>query len=145
MESQIQESAAAGASAVLLITAMLEPEHMARLIGAARRHGLETLVEVHSLAEVRKIKHLPFDLMGINNRDITLFEVDDSDVGGTEELAKFCKDQRPLISESSISTADEVRRAGMSGADAILIGTAVLKAARMADFLRELTSVGWPI
>ncbi len=144
-ERQIRESAGSGASAVLLIAAMLEGEQMVRLIDVARRHGLETLVEAHNLAEVKKIEHLKLALMGINNRDITIFEVDDSDVGKTEELARFCKGPRPLISESSISTAEEVRRAGKSGADAVLIGTAVLKAVRMAELLDELTSVEWPV
>jgi indole-3-glycerol phosphate synthase len=106
---------------------------------------METLVEAHTFAEVKKIEHFEFDLMGINNRDITIFEVDDNDVGRTEELARFCKGRRPLISESSISTAEEVRRAAKSGADSILIGTAVLKAVRLADLLDELVSVGWPV
>lgn len=144
-ERQIRESADSGASAVLLIAALLEAEQMVRLIDAARRRGLETLVEAHSLAEMRKIEHLPFDLMGINNRDITIFEVDDGDVGKTEELARFCNVHRLLISESSICTAAEIRRAGKSGAGAVLIGTAVLKAPCMADLLDELTSVGWPV
>jgi indole-3-glycerol phosphate synthase len=144
-ERQIEESAAGGASAVLLIAAMIEEELMTRLIKEARRHGIETLVEAHSLAEVKKIEHLDFDLVGINNRDITIFEVDDTDVGRTEELARFCKGSRPLISESSISTAAEVRRAGKSGADAVLVGTAILQAARIADLLDELISVGWPV
>ncbi len=144
-ERQVQESAAAGASAVLLIAAMVDLERMPRLIDAAKRHGLETLVEAHSLTEVKMIEGLPFDLMGINNRDITIFEVDDTDVSRTEELARFCKGGRLLISESSISSAADVRRAGRSGADAVLVGTAVLKAARPGDLLDELTSVGWPV
>jgi indole-3-glycerol phosphate synthase len=144
-ERQIQESAAAGASAVLLIAAMLEGEEIARLIEAAGRWRLETLVEAHTLAEVKMIAHLPFDLMGINNRDITVFEIDDDDVSRTEDLARVCKAGRPLISESSIRSADDVGRAGRSGADAVLVGTAVLKAPRPADLLDELTSVGWPL
>jgi indole-3-glycerol phosphate synthase len=144
-EQQIEESAACGASVVLLIAAMIEAEFMTLLITKARDCGLETLVEVHSFAEIKKIEQLDFDLMGINNRDITLFEVDDTDVGKTEELGRFCKGGRLLISESSISTAAEVRRAGNSGADAVLVGTAVLKATRIPDVLAELTSVGWPI
>ncbi|HBA54359.1 MAG TPA: indole-3-glycerol-phosphate synthase TrpC, partial [Syntrophorhabdus aromaticivorans] len=81
---------------------------------------------------------------GINNRDITVYETDDDDVARTEDLARFCGQGRPLISESSINTAEEVRRAGRSGADAVLIGTAVLKAEPMSELLGELVSVGWP-
>jgi indole-3-glycerol phosphate synthase len=144
-EHQVAESAAAGASTVLLITAMLESEQLIRLIDAARTHGVETLVEVHSIEEIRKIEDLPFDLMGINNRDITIFEVDNDDVSRTEDLARFHKDRRPLISESSIRSADDVRRAGTSGADAVLVGTAVLKAPSVQKFLNQLISVGWPL
>jgi indole-3-glycerol phosphate synthase len=144
-ERQIRESADSGAAAVLLIAAMLEVEPMVRLIEVARRHGLETLVEAHSREEVQRIEHLQFDLLGINNRDITIFEVDDNDVGRTEELARYCKGSRLLVSESSIHTAEEVRRDGKSGADAVLIGTAVLKADRLGELLEELTSVGWPV
>ena len=59
-ERQSGESAAAGAAAILLIAAMFELELMVRLIEEARHHGLETLVEAHSLAEVKKVAHLPF-------------------------------------------------------------------------------------
>jgi indole-3-glycerol phosphate synthase len=142
-EHQVEESASCGASAILLITALLEMDSMIRLIETAVQHGLETLVEVHDLAEIERIRHLPFDLMGINNRDITIFEVDDHDVSRTEEFACFCKG-RLLISESSISTAEEVRRAGRSGADAVLVGTSVLRAECMSEFLSGLVSVGWP-
>jgi indole-3-glycerol phosphate synthase len=144
-ERQLRDSAAAGAAAVLLIAAMLRVEQMARLIDASRRHGLETLVEAHSFDEVRMVESLSFDIMGINNRDITIFEVDDTDVKRTEELAGFCSGSRPLVSESAISSAADVRRAGKSGADAVLVGTAVLKAQDMTGFLQELTSVGWPV
>jgi indole-3-glycerol phosphate synthase len=143
-ERQIRESADCGASAILLIAAMLEVEKMARLIDEAWHHGLETLVEAHTLDEIKKIEHLPFDLMGINNRDITVYETDDDNVGRTEELAEFRRRNRILISESSICTAEEVRRAGRSGADAVLIGTAILRSTRMTALLDELIAVGWP-
>ncbi len=144
-ERQVRESAAAGASAVLLIAAMLEPKQIARLIAAAGRCGIETLVEAHTRAEAEMIAPLPFDLMGINNRDITIFEVDDTDVSRTEELGRNCRGDRLLISESSIRTAEEVRRAGRGGADAVLVGTAVLQAPRPGDLLDAFISVGWPV
>jgi indole-3-glycerol phosphate synthase len=143
-EDQLQWSAEHGASAVLLIAAMLEPRNLVRLIEAARGFGLETLVEAHTVEEVKALANLPFDLMGINNRDITILEVDDEDVGRTEALARFCPKGRLLISESSISGARDVERAGKSGADAVLVGTAVLKAGRVSDLLGELTGVRWP-
>jgi indole-3-glycerol phosphate synthase len=143
-ERQVEASAEAGASALLLIAALLDLPRLARLIDTARACGLETLVEAHTLAEVQQIAHLPFDLMGINNRDITRFEVDDNDVANTEALAGHCGGQRILISESAISSPEHVRRAGRGGADAVLVGTAVLQAADTRAFLDQLTAVGWP-
>ena len=143
-EDQLRQSAASGASAVLLIASMLEPANLVRLIDAARGFGLETLVEAHTLEEVNAIAHLSFDLTGINNRDIKILEVDDDDVGRTETLAQHCPRGRLLISESAISGAEDVKRARRSGADAVLVGTAVLKAERVGKLLRELTGVGWP-
>jgi len=143
-EDQLRQSAASGASAVLLIASMLEPANLVRLIEAARGFGLETLVEAHTLEEVNAIAHLSFDLTGINNRDIKILEVDDDDVGRTETLAQHCPRGRLLISESAISGAEDVKRARRSGADAVLVGTAVLKAERVGKLLRELTGVGWP-
>lgn len=144
-ERQVEASADCGASALLLIAAMLDTPRLSRLIETARRCGLETLVEAHTLAEVQRIVPLAFDLMGINNRDITICEVDDNDVSMTEALAGHCRGARILISESAISSAEHVRRAGRQGADAVLVGTAVLKAADTLGFLNELTSVGWPV
>jgi len=127
-ERQVEESADYGASAVLLITAMLEADRMTRLIEKARVLGLESLVEAHNLEEIIRVSRLGFDLMGINNRDITIFEVDDDDVSRTETLARACRSGRLLISESSIGSAADVRRAGKSGADAVLVGDRSFKA-----------------
>lgn len=144
-ERQIRESAESGASAVLLITAMLTDGQILELIDAAKRYGLESLVEVHSVQEMRRVEPLDFDLMGINNRDITIFECDDTDVGHTQDLARFYGVNKPLISESAITDAKEVRRAGRSGADAVLVGTAVMRAPSITHLLTEMTSVGWPV
>lgn len=144
-EEQVVESAACGVSALLLITAMLGQDDLARLIKKARECGLQTLVEAHTPDEIRRIQSFGFDLMGINNRDITVFEVDDNNVGRTESFAHLCVNSRPIISESSIESAVDVRRAGRAGADAVLVGTAVLKAEDTESFIHELVSVGWPV
>jgi indole-3-glycerol phosphate synthase len=144
-ERQMEASAACGASAILLITSMLPTDRMSGLIAAAARCGLETLVEAHTPEEIERVRHLPFDLAGINNRDITIFEVDDEDVGRTEALAGFFGKERLLISESSIRSGADIRRAAQSGADAVLVGTAILKAVSIADLLDEMIFVGRPV
>ncbi|MCF8110369.1 MAG: indole-3-glycerol-phosphate synthase [Desulfobacteraceae bacterium] len=143
-EDQVTESAACGASALLLITALLRGESLARLIQKARECGLQTLVETHTSDEIKRVQSLGFDLLGINNRDITVFEVDDNNVGRTESLVRLCGKSRPVVSESSIESAMDVKRAGRAGADAVLVGTAVLQAENTTDFIHELVSVGWP-
>ncbi|MDL1970092.1 MAG: indole-3-glycerol-phosphate synthase [Candidatus Desulfofervidaceae bacterium] len=142
---QIEESAKSGASAILLIASMLEDQELIKLLDAASKCGLESLLEVHTISEMQRVQQLPFDLLGINNRDITILEVDDTDVGHTEKLARYYNGKKPVISESSISTPDEVRRAGKAGADAVLVGTAVMCAPSISQFLKEMTSVGWPV
>lgn len=143
-EEQIERSAALGAQAILLISAFLDKDQMTCLIERAKRCGLETLVEVRNRDELKKIENLPYDMLGINNRDITIFEVDDTNVSKTEELAPLAKNERLLISESAITSPEDVIRAGRSGADAVLVGTSILKAERPKDFLLKLISVGWP-
>lgn len=144
-EAQIEASARCGASGILLIAEMTPEQNLPRLIEAARARGLETLLEAHSPETFRKIADLPSDLLGINNRDITILEVDDGDVARTEALSGLRRDNRPLVSESSIAGPGDVRRAGKSGADAVLVGTAILKAPDPADLLKQMIAVGWPV
>lgn len=142
--AQIDALADAGAAAMLLIAAHLDSEALAALLDHARRRGIETLVEAHTATEAQLVAGLPADLFGINNRDITVLEVDDTDVALTAALAGWYPAGRPIISESSISSAADVRRAAAAGADAVLVGTAALRAAEPVVFLRELVGVGWP-
>ena len=141
---QIDASAQAGAAALLLIAAHLDVDTLGALLDHARTAGIETLVEAHTADEARLVASVSGDLLGINNRDITVLETDDRDVSLTTELAHWYSDGRPVISESSIASADDVRRAAAAGADAVLVGTSVLRAADPVAFLRTLTDVGWP-
>lgn len=142
--AQIDAFAEAGAAALLLIAAHLDPDALAALIEHARSRGIETLVEAHTAAEADTVGALPADLLGINNRDITVLEVDDTDVSRTAELAGHYPAGRPVVSESSIASAEDVRRAAAAGADAVLVGTAALRAPDTVAFLRGLVEVGWP-
>jgi len=143
--SQLEQSAKLGASAVLLIASLLDDNQLVKLIDAGKEIGIELLVEVHTASEMARVKDLSFDLLGINNRDITILEIDDTDVGLTESLAKYRPLDRPLISESSIKSPEDVLRAGRAGADGVLVGTAVMLADDPRTFLKSLVSVGWPL
>lgn len=148
-EEQIRESASAGAAAVLLIVAILDAARLGRLYEAALKHGLTALVETHSLAEIEMAKAISPELVGINNRDILSLEKDDGEVGTTEQLVKAIRSGagpgkpvhgRPfIVSESAIMTPADVARAKAAGADAVLVGTALLKAPDIAHTYRQLS------
>jgi indole-3-glycerol phosphate synthase len=150
----LDETVAAGADAVLLTVCMQDDESLSRLHAAARERGLETLVEVHDEDDVRRVRALGLqpDVLGINNRDILIREVDDGDVTVTERLAAVFLGDTPgpgppdtlLLSESAIAGPDDAVRARSAGADAVLVGTSILKAADPAAAIRALVGVGWP-
>jgi indole-3-glycerol phosphate synthase len=145
-EADLDDTVAAGADAILLTVSMLEDEPLARLHAAARDRGLETLVEVHDDEDAARLANLGLrpDLLGVNNRDILVGEVDDGDVGVTERLAPALPAGALLLSESSIRGADDARRARAAGADAVLVGTSILQASDPAGAIRALVGVGWP-
>ena len=125
---QIEESLSAGASAVLLIMATTPDPLAARLYQETCRLGMEAVVEVHTREELDRALALEPTIIGINNRDILELETDAGDVCITEELAPLVPDPILTISESSLNSPAEARRALKSGADAVLIGTAILQA-----------------
>ena len=88
-EAGLDDTVEAGADALLFTVCMFDDEPLARLHTAARERGLETLVEVHDDKDIARVAELGLrpDLLGVNNRDILVGEVDDGDVGVTERLA----------------------------------------------------------
>lgn len=141
--AQVDESMAAGASAILLIAEHLSDDQLAALAAHALSVGLEPLIEAHTADEARRVASVHTPLVGVNNRDITVLEVDDTDVTRTQEIAGLYPADRVIVSESSISSPGDVRRAAAAGADAVLVGTAVLRARDTAGLLRSLIAVGW--
>jgi indole-3-glycerol phosphate synthase len=137
---EIDQSREAGAAAVLLIMATI-PEHLVSdLYKHARELGMEAVVEIHTRPELDQALGLSPTIIGINNRDILKLEKDQGDVRVTEELAPLVPDNIVTISESSLRTPDEIRRAIGAGADAVLVGTALLQADDPASCLADLTS-----
>jgi len=134
-----------GADAVLLTVSMLNDEQIILLHETANSLGLETLLEIHSLAQLQRIIKLGIkpDILGINNRNILVFETDDGDVSLTEELASHIPSETLLLSESSIKCPKDARRARDAGADAVLVGTSILVANDTVKAINELLNVGW--
>jgi indole-3-glycerol phosphate synthase len=145
-EAELDETLEAGADAVLLTVCLFDDEPLARLHAAARERGLETLVEVHDDKDVARVVDLGLrpDVLGVNNRDIQIGETDDGDVGLTERLVPMLPAGSVLLSESAIAGPDDARRARAAGADAVLVGTAILQAPDPAEAIRALIAVGWP-
>ncbi len=124
-ELQIIEAAAAGADAILLIVAALDDEQLVRLLDVAAIFQLDTLVEVHTLAELDRALETDARIIGINNRNLATFEVD---LAVTELLSEQVPNGIVLVSESGIKTAADIARVKACGVNAVLIGEALMRA-----------------
>ncbi len=138
----IEATAACGASAVLLILASIKPEVLRECYAAALELGLEPLVEAHTAQELRFAASLGCPLLGINNRDILNLERDGGTVSRTAELAALKPSGSFLISESGLQNPSDVLRAIRSGADGVLVGTAIWRAKDPFAFYAALSGAG---
>lgn len=136
----LKESAENGASAVLLISSMLEKAQLVQLAEYARQLELEPLVETHSMEEIEFADQQGLTFIGINNRDIGIFETDCGNVGVTERLAPCVKSGALILSESSISCREDIMQAAKAGVHAVLVGTSILMADDAADMYRSLSA-----
>jgi indole-3-glycerol phosphate synthase len=136
---QLHEAVAAGADAVLLIVAALEPAELAALHARAGELGLDVLVEVHDRAELERALALEAPIVGINNRDLRDFSVD---LARTETLLEHVPAGVTVISESGIAGAEQVRRLEARGVAGVLVGESLMRAADPAAALRALLSRG---
>jgi indole-3-glycerol phosphate synthase len=134
---EVGEARASGADAVLLIVAALAPERLAELLRVARSRGIAALVEVHDESEVEAAVEAGAQVIGVNNRDLRTFDVD---LGLTERLRRVIPDDLVLVSESGIHTQEDARRMREAGADAILVGEVLMRAADPAATIKELTA-----
>jgi len=134
----IRATKEAGASCLLLTVAVLEWPVLVEMHREAHNCGLETLVEVHDEAELARALTLDLDLLGINNRDILVLEKDDGTVSTTLELIKSVPPGVRVISESAVSTSDEVRMLIEAGTLGVLVGTSILRAPDTAEAVRRL-------
>jgi indole-3-glycerol phosphate synthase len=140
---QVWEARAYGADAVLIIVAALDATTVHTLLQTTRAAGMEALVEVHTTDELRIALDAGADLIGINNRNLHTFEVD---VHVTDRvLAALPSGSRPImISLSGLSDTDGLKRLRGLGADAILVGEAIVTAADPAAKVRELRGAQGP-
>jgi indole-3-glycerol phosphate synthase / phosphoribosylanthranilate isomerase len=136
-EGQLDELKTTGADAALLILRDLDDRAAARLIEHARRIGLDALVEAHDAYELQRAVVLGADPIGINARDLGTFAIDrDAQL----KLVADAPRNRVVIAESAIHSRAQGAAAELAGADAVLIGTALMRASEPAAKLRELAS-----
>ena len=137
-KEQISESKQLGVEALLLISAMLSKERLVDLNEYAHSLGLETVVEIHTQGELKNLKGLPLDMVGINNKDILDLEKGEDQIIPTQKLVPLLPRGVTVISESGIKNKEDVRKVIASGADAILVGTALLTTEDILLKLKEL-------
>lgn len=126
-----------GADAALLILRDLDDAQAAALLGAATALGLDTLVEAHDAAELERAVRLDAPVIGINARDLSTFRIDRA---AQLELVAAAPRDRIVVAESGVGTRAQGAAAELAGADAILVGSALMRAPEPATKLAELLS-----
>jgi indole-3-glycerol phosphate synthase len=132
---QVYEARAAGADAVLLIVACLEPGRLRELHALVRDLGMAPLVEVHTAAEAEIALSCEPILVGINNRDLHTFTVN---LETTERLRPLFPPDVCIVAESGIKSRADAARLAAAGADAMLVGESLVTAADTEQKIRSL-------
>ncbi len=135
---QLHEARAGGADLALLIARVLDVARLRDLGALARDLGMTALVEVHDERDVEKAIEAGARLIGINNRDLSVFR---TDLAVTERLAAYVPRDVPLVSESGIGSGRDVARVAAAGVDAVLVGEALVRSPRPGRLVREMASV----
>jgi indole-3-glycerol phosphate synthase len=132
---QVYEARSAGASAILLIAAMLEPGKLRELHDLAKDLRLSILIEVHNREELETALAVGTDLVGVNNRNLHDLKVS---LETTFQLREFIPAHVCVVAESGIQTRAHVDRLALANVDAILVGEALVTAQDVAAKVREL-------
>jgi indole-3-glycerol phosphate synthase/phosphoribosylanthranilate isomerase len=134
---QLRELRDAGADAVLLLLRDLDEQSMAELLQTSRALGMDALVEAHDEEELQRAAELEAEVIGINARDLATFEIDRA--AQLELVAKAPRD-RVVVAESAIASRAHGAAAELAGADAILVGSTLMRAQDPPAKLAELIS-----
>lgn len=133
---QVEETVRIGADAMLLIVAALEVNKLKELYDEAYEKGLECLVEIHSEEELEQLLAVfTPKIIGVNNRNLKTFE---TCLSQTERIKPLIPKGSLFVSESGIHTPEDIRRVEHAGADAILVGESLMRAATPEAGIRTL-------
>ena len=134
-EYMIYEAKLLGASAVLLICSVLSESQIRDYISVCDSLGLSALVETHNEDEVISALNAGARIIGVNNRNLKDFSVD---TDNSRRLRELIPHEILFVSESGVQNADDVKKIRAIGADAVLIGEALMKASDKSAKLAEL-------
>jgi len=138
-EVQVKESFLYGADAVLLIARILSRQQLKELLVICRELGLASLTEVHDRHDLEKAIDCGADIIGINNRDLDTFDVDPR---VTLELAPLVPERCIAVSESGISSREDIRLFRKYGVRAVLTGTSLMQSDDIKMKAQELVQAG---
>jgi indole-3-glycerol phosphate synthase len=134
-EYQIFEAKTLGASAVLLICAILSQQQLREYLAAAEAVGLSALVEAHDAREIETAVSVGARIIGVNNRNLKDFSVN---TGNAAALRKNVPQETVFVAESGITGGADTRKLYAAGVDAVLVGEAVMLAKDRRAFISEL-------
>ena len=132
---QVIEARAWGADCILIIMAAVDDATAQSLCNMARKWGMDVLVEVHNRQELERALKLNTLLIGINNRNLQTFDIT---LETTEGLAPLIPKDRIIISESGVSTYDDLVRLSKVGADTFLVGECLMRKENVEQATRVL-------
>ncbi|MBF0593465.1 MAG: indole-3-glycerol phosphate synthase TrpC [Candidatus Omnitrophica bacterium] len=134
-ELQLFEARYCGASAVLLIAAILDDARLTQFMAKAHALDLDCLVEVHDRAELGRALAAGAEIIGINNRNLRTFDVS---LSVAEGLIPLVPKDKVIVAESGISTHADVLRLKALGANAVLIGETFMRSKDVASKVKEV-------
>jgi indole-3-glycerol phosphate synthase len=134
---QLLEARLAGASAVLLIVAMLSAEQLRELLAGTRELSMDALVETHTTEEVEQALQAGARVIGVNNRDLHTFNVS---LETSLRLRAMIPAEAVMVAESGIHTSEDVARLAAAGINAMLIGEGLVTAPDVGMKVREFVS-----
>jgi indole-3-glycerol phosphate synthase len=134
-EGQIYEAAYNGASAVLLIVALLSVDEIKKLMAVASSLDIDCLVEIHNEEELNQALEAGAEIIGINNRDLKTFVVD---LKNCDRLIPLIPKDKVIVAESGIKTSEDIKHLQEIGANAVLIGETFMRQADVGAKIKEL-------
>ena len=135
-EYMIYEAKILGASAILLICAILSEEEIKRYQQIAEELGMSALVEAHDEEEVKMALRCNAGIIGVNNRDLQTFQVD---IDNSIRLRKLVPEEIVFVSESGMKEREDIRRLEENGTNAVLIGETLMRSPDKKAILEELS------